>query len=75
MFQPFDKNPSRIASEMAFMHWLYTYTDYEHVLEDFVQQLRECNDGRFYSGIHEEARNISKRKFAPPAVWPWLAPL
>ena len=62
---------ARIARELALMCWLHTYTDYDTVLEEEVQSLRE-DAGRYYSGIYADARDYAKDRFTPPAAWPWL---
>ena len=61
----------RVATEMAFMRWLHTCTDYERRVEDAVEELQE-EIGRFYPGIYQEAREGVKREMQPPLVWPWL---
>ena len=65
--------PSKIAHQMAFMHWLHTCTDYEHQVEVEVEALCEDNDGRYYSGIYRDAQDGVKCRFTPPDQWPWMA--
>lgn len=62
---------AKVAREMAFMHWLHNYTDYDATFEQELERVRE-EAGRFFPGIHAVARDYAKSEFTPPTAWPWL---
>ena len=61
-----------VADEMAFMHWLYEFTDYPLALDKKTEELA-LFDG-YYPGINADARDLVKARFVSlrPTVWPWL---
>jgi hypothetical protein len=65
--------PAKVAQQMAKMHWLHNYTDYQSALRECVYALKE-DEGYFYEGINGDARDEvqSMTRFQPPTVWPWM---
>ena len=61
----------RVAREMALMHWLHKYTDFEARVEREVEALRR-EAGHYFAGINREAHESAKAGFRRPERWPWL---
>lgn len=61
-----------LVDEMAFMKYLYEYTDYPDALEDEVERLQH-ESGYYYPGIWRDASISVKMKYSRPPTWPWLA--
>lgn len=61
----------QIVNEMAFMKYLYNYTDYRIRLEEEVEKIHHY-EGCYYQGIWKEASDYVKSQYPIPSKWPWL---
>lgn len=66
-----EKDLQSVVDDIAFLRYLYSYTDFSEQVEEYVETLYN-HEGYYYKGIWREASEWIRPGYVRPRQWPWL---